>query len=264
MKSPRYMLNFKCIGGDCEDNCCIGWDVDIDKETYIKYKNVTHPQMKRELDRYIKKNPASYDDKVDYAFAMLDANKHCTFLNADRLCMIHKHLGESFLSNVCGSFPRINNMIDGTLEQSATLSCPEIARLVLGSSSSMEILELGPAKPSSIITYDVKQEARKFSGKLPSKLSIVRDACMSCFEGESTDLTTVNQRLMKLGDFIIAADQLEKQKKLGQIEALIKRLGERAISFTKDDTQLKPFVSISEKLIKHLHHVGADDSIRYV
>ena len=27
---PEYVENFKCIGGECEDNCCIGWDIDVD------------------------------------------------------------------------------------------------------------------------------------------------------------------------------------------------------------------------------------------
>jgi len=36
---PEYMKNFHCIGSDCEGNCCIGWRVDLDKKTYLKYKN---------------------------------------------------------------------------------------------------------------------------------------------------------------------------------------------------------------------------------
>ena len=43
---PKYMTQFKCIGGACEDNCCIGWDVDIDKNTYLKYKNVRADYIK--------------------------------------------------------------------------------------------------------------------------------------------------------------------------------------------------------------------------
>ena len=29
---PTYFNEFACIGGACEDNCCIGWEVDIDDE----------------------------------------------------------------------------------------------------------------------------------------------------------------------------------------------------------------------------------------
>lgn len=30
---PTYVDKFRCIGGKCEDNCCIEWDIDVDKET---------------------------------------------------------------------------------------------------------------------------------------------------------------------------------------------------------------------------------------
>ena len=32
MISPKYVEKFKCIGGECEDNCCMGWDIDVDKK----------------------------------------------------------------------------------------------------------------------------------------------------------------------------------------------------------------------------------------
>ena len=34
---PDYFNDFKCIGGKCEDSCCIGWDIDIDEVTYNIY-----------------------------------------------------------------------------------------------------------------------------------------------------------------------------------------------------------------------------------
>ena len=27
---PTYFNEFACIGGACEDNCCIGWEIGID------------------------------------------------------------------------------------------------------------------------------------------------------------------------------------------------------------------------------------------
>ena len=37
MLVPQYVRKFACIGGACEDTCCQGWRVPIDKETYKKY-----------------------------------------------------------------------------------------------------------------------------------------------------------------------------------------------------------------------------------
>ena len=30
--NPRYYTDFHCIGDQCEDNCCHGWTISIDKE----------------------------------------------------------------------------------------------------------------------------------------------------------------------------------------------------------------------------------------
>ena len=39
-KYPKYLKEFKCIGGKCTDSCCIGWDIDIDKTTFRQYYKV--------------------------------------------------------------------------------------------------------------------------------------------------------------------------------------------------------------------------------
>lgn len=35
---PQYMNEFQCTGSACSDTCCSGWKVNIDKQTYKKYK----------------------------------------------------------------------------------------------------------------------------------------------------------------------------------------------------------------------------------
>ncbi len=37
---PLYAKKFRCIGAECEDVCCRGWEVTIDKETYRKYESL--------------------------------------------------------------------------------------------------------------------------------------------------------------------------------------------------------------------------------
>ena len=36
---PEYYKEFKCIASKCKNNCCIGWEIDIDKDTYELYKS---------------------------------------------------------------------------------------------------------------------------------------------------------------------------------------------------------------------------------
>jgi len=136
-----YLKEFRCIGGICEDNCCIGWSVEIDKKTFLKYRNLKDPELKKIINNYVYKNEEYYDSKVDYGLVELKKNKHCPFLSEEKLCSMQAKLGEEYLSNVCAGYPRLINEVNGILEYSATVSCPEIARLALGKQDGIEFIE---------------------------------------------------------------------------------------------------------------------------
>ena len=38
--APDYYNNFHCIAEKCQHNCCVGWEIDIDKDTFDYYKTV--------------------------------------------------------------------------------------------------------------------------------------------------------------------------------------------------------------------------------
>ena len=259
MQVPKYMIGFTCIGGACEDNCCIGWDVDIDKLTYTKYQRVTHPLMQRELKRYVKVNPDVYSDSINYAFAVLTPEKHCSFLNADRLCMIQKHLGESYLSNVCGSFPRITNKIDGNLERSATPSCPEVMRLLAESSDAMALVTVKDPASTPIISFNIKQNDKRFRGTLISELLAVRDACLNFFDSEAS---SIEVQLFEMANFVLEIMKLEKNSQLPLLKDFI--ANQTATTKQKSDVLSDAYLKFSEMLIEHLEQVGADDSNRYM
>ena len=40
IRRPAYYKAFRCIGSDCTENCCIGWEVDIDDESLEVYNSV--------------------------------------------------------------------------------------------------------------------------------------------------------------------------------------------------------------------------------
>ena len=44
---PSYYRNFQCIAQKCKDNCCIGWDIMIDQQSYEQYQKVVTPFKKR-------------------------------------------------------------------------------------------------------------------------------------------------------------------------------------------------------------------------
>lgn len=127
--SAQYMHDFHCIGSSCEDSCCVGWRVDIDKKTYLKYRNLREASLKPLIKTYIKRTK---DAQSDYKYARIDMVKDsCPFLDEKRLCNIQKTVGESYLSLTCRTYPRVMNRTDHVFEYSAVLSCPEIARLAL-------------------------------------------------------------------------------------------------------------------------------------
>src|SRR5689334_5783082 len=115
---PRHFAEFRCLGADCEDTCCDGWAVTIDKRTYAKYLHCPDVEWRGRFQNFVTINTADPTDQ-DYARIQL-AGTTCPFLS-EGLCSIHRDLGEGYLSVTCASFPRVWNAVDETLEKSLDL-----------------------------------------------------------------------------------------------------------------------------------------------
>jgi len=137
---PEYLNDFSCIGGDCEDTCCAGWNITVDKKTYQAYRKVHEPELKEKLQNYVKRNRKQNDDH-NYAKIILNDNKKCNMMLDDGLCSIHKELGEEFLCNTCAIYPRHITQVGNVTEKSLTLSCPEAARVVLLRKEGIDFIE---------------------------------------------------------------------------------------------------------------------------
>ena len=129
---PSYYRDFQCIAAACPDSCCTGWDVAIDQTTYDLYQHCQHAKLQPLFRQHIVRNtkPVGTSGYIPYALIKMQ-NYHCPFHDSEGLCLIQKNLGETALSATCASFPRSYNVVDGALERSLNLSCPEAARLVL-------------------------------------------------------------------------------------------------------------------------------------
>ncbi len=140
---PLYMKSFACIGSECEDTCCAGWGISIDKKTYKKYKSVKHPTLTNLLNKGMKRIKNDTASDVKYASFILDAKTAaCPMLDENKLCRIQLNLGEKALCSTCTTYPRVVNQVDSTIELSAKLSCPEIARLALLNPDGIEFEQL--------------------------------------------------------------------------------------------------------------------------
>ena len=63
---PAYMKNFSCLGSTCEDTCCSGWTIDIDKKTYEFYEN--NPEVDITMTPFIRRSEMSKDGNTGKSY----------------------------------------------------------------------------------------------------------------------------------------------------------------------------------------------------
>ncbi|WP_346916016.1 flagellin lysine-N-methylase [Clostridium sp.] len=129
IRVPKYLNKFKCIADKCEDTCCAGWEIVIDEETYDYYQNVSGSFGKRLRNEMV-------NDGEDNIFVLKNGN--CAFLNENKLCDIYNELGEESLCYTCKKYPRYMEEFGNLREIGISLSCPEVARIMLGDSNKVE------------------------------------------------------------------------------------------------------------------------------
>ena len=139
VRQPQCFDRFRCIGAACEDTCCVGWGVYVDRETWEKYQNLPGPRVAgKALTSLVEINPARTSSS-DYAkFRMEGAG--CPALH-EGWCSIQQTMGEPFIPDLCSTYPRVVTVIGGVVEKPLHLSCPEAARLVLSDPDAMAFHE---------------------------------------------------------------------------------------------------------------------------
>lgn len=127
---PSYYDQFKCIADQCPNTCCQNWNIDIDKNTFIKYQNV-HTTFGKKLRNHIIMNKNPESPQLYARFKL--SNKKCPFLNQNNLCDVYNHLGEDYMCDTCKIFPRGIKKYTNFCERTLNLSCPEVTRLLVAS-----------------------------------------------------------------------------------------------------------------------------------
>ena len=122
--APKYYKEFKCIADKCTHSCCVGWEIDVDKETLKKYES--------SKGRYFDSIRNSLD-LSDTPHIKLLSNEHCPHLDENRLCKIITECGEEYLCEICKEHPRFYNKTVKGLEAGLGMSCEEAARIILSS-----------------------------------------------------------------------------------------------------------------------------------
>lgn len=176
--TPDYLPKFKCIGKDCIDSCCVGWNVEIDKKTYKKYKNSSNRTISSISKQYLFKK--ENDSNIAYAKIENKIDNTCPFLTNNKLCKAYNLLGKDSLSIGCSTYPRIIKNFKQIGFISGELSCPEIARLCLGDKN-LRVKKLTKNKLKNIfnsnnihsfeISKDLPEAIMKFIEEVIYKLS---------------------------------------------------------------------------------------------
>ncbi len=158
---PRYAEDFRCIGPACEDTCCSGWAVYIDRQTYDKYQALPPSPLRILLDTHVQRTSETSNPDAPFATIQMSPSGACPMHNADKLCQIQAEKGASYLSHTCSTFPRRDDIVDSLKETTLSLSCPEAARLVLSSTQRLTssggrkcmVWEEHPPAPLPLISY---------------------------------------------------------------------------------------------------------------
>lgn len=130
VRYPDYYKKFRCTAGACEDTCCGGWNISVDKGTLRNYRKV-----RGSFGKKLKKS-------VDFHTGSLRMNNGiCAFLDTEGLCEIQRTLGEGSLCRTCRIYPRHMEDYGERREYMLMLSCPEAVRLVLGREESDRFVE---------------------------------------------------------------------------------------------------------------------------
>lgn len=142
LKMPEYYKKFTCIADKCSDNCCIGWEIDIDDSTAAYYNSVTGDFGKKLCRSISFTAPRSF---------ILGENERCPFLNEHNLCEIILNLGENKLCNICTEHPRYYEWFGNVKEGGIGLCCEEAARLIISAE-----------KPSATYETEIPDEENDF------------------------------------------------------------------------------------------------------
>jgi len=193
-----HYLDFQCIGNECEDTCCAGWRVDIDRDTYHQYKNNQHPELKNLFKTAVHRRKDQNTSKQCFAVLSLNARGECAFLD-NGLCKIQKTLGHELLSSTCKNYPRQKNIFGSQHEYSLSLSCPEAARRILLDRGKMCFQEGGVTAGGS--------EEQSTDIESPERFVVLNDMrALIIFTLQYRELS-LDIRLLMVGLFLEAIDK---------------------------------------------------------
>jgi lysine-N-methylase len=207
MSSPdrltlRYMLGFRCIAGSCRENCCTGLRVELSEQNHRKLaeRSAKIPGLQVLFEKHLELEPEATRTAKRYAHIEPHGSS-CPYLDGDWLCAIHRHAGEETLADPCSLFPRVIAEVNGRFELSATLACPEAARLCLTSENAVDSV---PYEPSMVAREIVVR--RHETGSTDPYVALLDDVRQICLDVMDLEGVSTTSKLLLLLDFALRVE----------------------------------------------------------
>ena len=139
-RQPRYLNDFKCIGGNCRFTCCQYWRIVWSEKEIEKVKNA--PDCPEDIRSFMETGFTPYPERKDLFIVTLDEDYRCPMLTEDKFCHIQREMGEEYLSNTCRAYPRNYDAIDTVAYGCCQMSCPEIMNKLLNDEKCTDLVNL--------------------------------------------------------------------------------------------------------------------------
>jgi lysine-N-methylase len=147
------MTRFRCLASDCEATCCGGGSVPVEQSTHRRLTLLAEGDADAQAllaqgVELLPQAPSSASDPgQEFARLRFLPSGGCSMLDSAGLCRVQSKFGHDALFDVCVTYPRYVNEVDGDAELFGALSCPEVARLALLSEDGFEheLVELSEA-----------------------------------------------------------------------------------------------------------------------
>ena len=213
---PDYYPSFECIADKCEDTCCAGWQIVIDKKTLKKYTKIKGDFRKR-MFRSV--------DWLQGTFKQ-DKDKRCAFLNERNLCDLYLSQGEGGFCKTCREYPRHTEEFEGIREITLSISCPEVARILMNRK-----------EPVAFLNYEREgeEEIEDFDPFFFSILEDARKEMIAILQNRSLSIT--DRILLILGMAHDMQGRMNRQEMFGCSDVITKYTTEKALQFVKEYQQ---------------------------
>jgi hypothetical protein len=238
LRVPDYYEDFKCIGGKCTDSCCIGWELDIDEESYEAYKKAGGDFGKR-----LRESMVDGSDETEECNTFRLNGDRCPFLNEKNLCDIYIHLGEKSLCKVCTEYPRFTVEYDNTREKSMALSCEVVGKLLFEREDRVTFIE------KEIPYEEIFEECLPMFVK---EIEYIRDRSIAILQNRTDD---IYDRIKMFLCFVSKAQEIINEG--SEDENLIELLENLDIDCPNFKSgELKPFIEEVCYLLGELYVLG--------